>query len=100
MPIQLPPAPSRSDLSLVVKWLEDVKRALESAFNFGADGLLLKKLYTAPAKPREGLIAFASGIPNPGLNESVGWDPLGTGVNPGDNKGIYCFYNSTWNRLG
>lgn len=40
--------------------------------------------YVAPFKPREGDIR---------LTDGVQW-------NPGSGQGVYCYYNSTWNKLG
>lgn len=46
--------------------------------------LQLAKSNVAPAKPREGMVVLADG----------------TDWNPGGGQGVYCFYNSTWNKLG
>lgn len=40
--------------------------------------------HVAPPKPREGMVRLADG----------------TDWNPGAGQGVYCFYNSTWNKLG
>lgn len=44
----------------------------------------LDQVHAAPDKPREGDIRLADG----------------TNWNPGGGQGVYCYYNSTWNRLG
>lgn len=44
----------------------------------------LQELHEEPQRPRTGLIALADG----------------TDWNPGTGQGVYCYYNSTWNKLG
>ena len=44
----------------------------------------LDSTHVAPTKPREGDIRLADG----------------TNFNPGTGQGVYCYYNSTWNKLG
>lgn len=44
----------------------------------------LDQVYAVPDKPRTGDIRLADG----------------TNWNPGAGQGVYCYYNSTWNRLG
>ena len=46
--------------------------------------LALEKLHAAPAKPYDGLIAYADG----------------TDWNPGAGEGVYCYYAAAWNLLG
>lgn len=45
----------------------------------------LATTYTAPAKPREGMVRHASGAPY--------W-------NPGSGRGVYCYSNAAWRFLG
>lgn len=88
MGIQLPPAPSR-DLSLVVKWIEDLRRNLESAFNFGADSIRFQKLYSEPPKPRDGDVVYVA------TQVGGSWDPDGTG-----NGGYFGYHDGAWVKLG
>ena len=44
----------------------------------------LDQVHAEPDKPRDGDIRLADGSD---------W-------NPGGGQGVYCYYNSTWNRLG
>lgn len=46
--------------------------------------LRLSELNAAPARPREGMIAFADG----------------TNWNPGSGQGIYAYHGGAWNLLG
>lgn len=48
-------------------------------------GLILTQNTSTPGSPVDGMIAYADGS---------GWNPGGQG------KGIYAYYNSTWNKLG
>lgn len=49
-----------------------------------SDVIQLRKLYAAPAKPREGMVVLADG----------------TSWNPGGGQGFYGYYASAWNKLG
>lgn len=44
----------------------------------------LEPTHVAPDKPRDGMVRLADG---------ADW-------NPGLGAGVYCYYNSTWNKLG
>ena len=44
----------------------------------------LTQVHVAPTKPRQGDTRLADG----------------TDWNPGSGQGVYCYYNSTWNKLG
>lgn len=46
--------------------------------------ITLEMLNSPPTKIREGMIVLADG----------------TNWNPGSGQGVYCYYNSTWNKLG
>lgn len=90
MTLLLPNAPVREDLSLILKWIEETRSALESAFNFGADEVILKGLHTEPKKPRAGMIVY---VLDPTL--PAHWDPAS------DNTGGYFGYHAgAWVRLG
>jgi hypothetical protein len=52
---------------------------LQAAFNDNA----IDYLNVAPDKPYDGLLVVADG----------------TNWNPGSGQGVYCYYNSTWNKL-
>lgn len=91
MGVQLPPAPARKDLDLIIKWIEDTRTALESAFNFGADSIRLKKLYVEPPKPRDGDVVYV-GDPDLMLGH---WDPGGDEVG-----GYFGRHEGAWVRLG
>jgi hypothetical protein len=78
------------DLGLVVKWIEDVKRALESAFNFGAEGLKLTAIYNVPPKPRDGEIVLVATVASGST-----FNPDGTG-----NGGFFGYYGGAWHKLG
>lgn len=67
----------------LVDFLMNELTALERE-QFVLDGRTLPLLYAEPTRLREGLLAFADG----------------TQWNPGSGKGVYVYYNSTWNRLG
>ena len=65
------------------EWAED--EFLELSKNLVlSDFLRVKKLTEPPMKFLEGMIVFADG---------ANWDP-------GSGEGIYCYYNSQWNKLG
>ena len=90
MTIQLPAVPAREDLSLVIKWIEESSRILESYFNIGQDGVKLKPLYVEPKKPREGYIVFVAPSADP-----AHWDPAGD-----DAGGFFGYYSGSWHKLG
>jgi len=90
MGIQIPNAPARQDLSLIIKWIEETQRALESAFNFGADSIRLQKLYNVPPKPREGDVILVATVA-----EGSNFDPDLTG-----NGGFFGYYGAAWHKLG
>ena len=67
----------------IKEWADKEFRQIENEFNL-QDFLYLSKRNVAPAKPKEGMTAFADG----------------TNWNPGGGKGVYTYYNGTWNKLG
>lgn len=88
--IIIPPAPTREDLSLIIRWIEETQKALESAFNFGMDGVRLKKIYMEPKKPRDGDVVYV-GTPT----EVSHWDPAGDGTG-----GYFGYHDGDWVKLG
>ena len=66
-------------LDYLMRELEQIERTAESA-----DTLTLKVLYAAPARPRNGMIAYADG---------TDWDP-------GSGQGVYYYDGSAWVFLG
>lgn len=66
--------------SVVAYVLRELQR-VSAAFEFVS---IVDFLHVEPDKPREGMIIGADG----------------TDWNPGGGKGVYAYYNSTWNKLG
>lgn len=60
--------------------LDKIAQANETPHEF----VLLKTLYAAPAKPRDGMTVMADG----------------TDWNPGSGAGVYTYYGSAWHKLG
>jgi hypothetical protein len=89
MTLQLPKPPAREDLSLILRWMEEMHGILESTFNMGADGIRLKPLYTEPPKPRPGVVVYVA------AEVSGSWDPDGSG-----NGGYFGYHGSAWVKLG
>ncbi|HYE38158.1 hypothetical protein [Methylocaldum sp.] len=69
---------------------KDIKLYLQEELNLIAAAMQLgisrhvEFLHTAPARPREGMVRGADG----------------TDWNPGSGKGVYVYYNASWNKLG
>lgn len=76
------PAAVPTDPSQIPRYLQDEILKIQAAIQALADGHI-DMTYAAPAKPREGDLRLADG----------------TTWNPGSGKGIYAYYNSTWNKL-
>ncbi len=87
MTLQLPVAPARPDLDLVIKWIEETSKLLTSHLNEGAEGVKLKPLEKEPRRPRDGLVVMVT----PG----GAWDPDGTG-----DGGYFGYYSGNWVKLG
>lgn len=85
------------------EWMWQQLQALEQGFNSGREFLVLDERTEAPHKLINGMLAFASGViipnPSPPGPPVTGWDPLETGVVLGDNKGLYFYYNGTWQKV-
>lgn len=79
--------PEEYSAGVLSQEFERVEQALQNP-----DTITLTELHVAPAKPRTGMVALAAGFPD--------WDPPGTGVNPGDNQGVYAYYAGAWHLLG
>ena len=63
----------------------DQFREIANAFaSVETDAVLLKQWNAEPDKTYDGLVVYADG----------------TNWNPGSGEGVYCFYNSSWNKLG
>lgn len=77
---KVPPLPAEelSDFSDMMKFFHQELEKVGQAFENVQNGEFLPELHVAPAKPRNGKVAYADG----------------TNWNPGSGKGIY-FYNGT-----
>lgn len=75
----LPP----SDAKALPSYIYDELMRVSAAITSLAEGHL-DQVHIAPTKPRNGDIRLADG----------------TNWNPGLGQGVYCYYNSTWNKLG
>ena len=64
-------------LDFIREELGAVKDAIESP-------AIIEFLNVAPSKPRQGMLYGADG---------TNWDP-------GAGQGVYCYYNTTWTKLG
>jgi len=65
----------------VFGWAVEEFRRISAAFSTIHE---LDTYHVAPKKARTGMLVIADG---------TDWDP-------GAGQGVYCYYNSTWNRLG
>jgi hypothetical protein len=74
-------APSNADD--MRRFVGDELIKIQIAITALADGHL-DETHVTPDKPRDGDIRFADG----------------TNFNPGLGQGVYCYYNTTWNKLG
>lgn len=72
-----------ADLRELITRLEDEHRRIQATLELVKNGYL-PTFHVAPDKPREGMVRLADG----------------TNWNPGTGQGVYCYYNSTWNKLG
>jgi len=90
MTLQLPNPPAREDLSLIVRWIEDLRNTLERSFNLGLDSIRLAKTMNEPPKPRDGDVFFVGTVA-----EGSNWNPDGTG-----NGGYFGYYGAAWHKLG
>ena len=72
----------RTKAEKVAEWAELELYKIQREFSL-QDFIFLALHNVAPTKPREGMIAFADG----------------TNWNPGGGKGIYGYYNGTWNKF-
>ena len=72
-----------TNLQQHAEFLRNELQRLKDAIDMLADGHL-DQVNVAPAKVRDGDIRLADG----------------TDWNPGSGQGVYCYYNSTWNKLG
>lgn len=90
MGVNLPPTPVRADLQLIIRWIEETRAALESAFNHGADSIRLQGLHTEPPRPRPGDVVY---VLTP--TEITHWDPAGD-----DTGGFFGYHAGVWVRLG
>lgn len=77
------PSPPPIDQKEVVQYAYDEFIKISASFRLLADGHI-DQTNAAPIKPRNGDIRLADG----------------TDWNPGLGQGVYCYYNSTWNKLG
>lgn len=82
--IQYTPNPFPENKDDIPTYLQRELTSIQLAITALVEGHL-DKSHSAPTKPREGDIRLADG---------TNWNPGGGG------QGVYCYYNSTWNRLG
>ena len=72
------------DPKQIRQFMQDELYRVKVAFDALSAGHL-SQINVAPTKPRLGDIRLADG---------TNWNPGGGG------QGVYCYYNSTWNKLG
>ena len=65
------------------EWVDNELNRVQQSFN-AMEFIRLKEFYSAPVKVFTGMIVLADG---------TSWDP-------GSGQGVYCYYNSQWNKLG
>ena len=78
-----PTAPP-NDPAKLAEYLHAELLQISAILNMVEEGSGLKIWQAAPAKPREGMLVIAAGIP--------GWDP-------GAGKGAYEYKSGSWNKL-
>ena len=88
--VNLPLPPTRADPDLIIRWIEETQKALESAFNHGMDSIRFSKRYREPNKPRDGDVVYV-GTPS----EVTHWDPAGDGTG-----GFFGYHDGAWVKLG
>lgn len=76
--------PAGGNVEDLKRWLETELGRIQTDQQAAVDGVLLKKLYAAPKKIRDGLTVLADG----------------TTWNPGGGQGVYTWYAGVWNKLG
>ena len=74
------PGDPPNDPAQVQRYLQDLEQRLQAAFLLLSAGTL-PMATVAPAKPRDGMLRYASGAP--------GW-------NPGSGKGVYLHNGTVW----
>lgn len=79
-----PPVTTEADATTVLGYVYSELREVAASLQGIAQGQYLPVLHVAPTKPREPQVVFADG----------------TDWNPGSGKGLYVYYNSTWNFVG
>lgn len=72
-----------TSLEEAVAFLIEENRRIAAALNARLEGIL-PEIHAEPTKLISGMVAFADG---------TDWDP-------GSGQGVYCYYNSAWNKLG
>lgn len=76
--------PPQGDLATLRHFVAEEFQRLAIELSAGqVDFLKLAEQYTAPAKPREGLVVFADG----------------TSWNPGAGRGVYVYSSAAWVKL-
>lgn len=73
-----------TDVKDIPSYLSNELKSISAAMTQANQLLLLQKSYSAPVKPREGMIALADG----------------TSWNPGSGAGFYGYRGSAWVLLG
>jgi hypothetical protein len=73
-----------ADKEKLGEWAQNQFDTLTRAIGGQTELLWLKTRHEAPVKIREGMVVLADG---------TDWDP-------GSGQGVYCYYNSQWNKLG
>jgi hypothetical protein len=77
--------PLNPDAAALASYVNDELQSVAQASSDARDYLLLNVLYAEPKKPRNGMVALASGV--------GGWNPGGTGA------GIYARIAGAWVKL-
>lgn len=82
--MQYVPRPVPHDTKDIPAYLKNELESLSAALVQGDEFLLLRMRYTAPTKPRDGMVVLADG----------------TSWNPGSGAGYYGYRASAWRFLG
>lgn len=82
--MQYVPKPVPSDPKDIPDYLRNELQSLSAALVQGDEFLLLRMRYTAPGKPRDGMVVLADGV----------------SFNPGSGAGYYGYRAGSWRFLG
>lgn len=78
------PPPLGIEPSSALNWAYQEFLKISGLMALIESGGVMMEFTSAPSKPRERQVVFADG----------------TNWNPGNGKGVYCYYNSAWHFLG